>query len=305
MQQREIRHTVFIGMGALGLLYGNFIRKNLGKESITFLMDEKRYERHVKDVYTINGEKVDFQIETPANAKPADLVVFATKFGALQDAIREAQPVIRDHTIIVSILNGIVSEDIIGSVYGMKHVVDSVSLGMDAMRDGTTLHYSRAGRLQIGVRGEEDPEALKTLAAFFDHAGVPYEVVSDIRRAMWKKYMINIGTNQTCTVYSTNYGGSMTGEALADQRAAMEETVRIAQAEGVGLTEQDVDDGFAILKTLDQSGYPSMRQDVLAKRKTEVDLFAGTIIRLGKKHGIPTPVNEKYYKIIKDIESRY
>ena len=69
---------------------------------------------------------------------------------------------------------------------------------------------------------------------------------------------------------------------------------------GIGLTEEDINLCIEIEKTLKPDGYPSMRQDALAGRQTEVDLFAGTVIELGKRYGIPTPVNEKYRRMLVD-----
>lgn len=305
MSSGRIENAVIVGMGALGILYGSFIRENLGREHVTFLMDERRLERHQKDVYTINGRTVDFQMTAPEQVKKADLVIFAVKYGALQDAIREVKNAVGENTVILSIMNGIVTEDLIGGVYGMERMVDSVPIGMDAMREGTSLHYTKAGSLQIGVRGEERQEELGRVAEFFDRAGVPHEVMEDIRRAMWNKFMINVGTNQTCMVYQTTYGGSMKGQAYEDQKGAMHEVMRVAAAEGVKLTEDDYQKDIAILNSLDPDGYPSMRQDAVARRRSEVELFSGTVIRLAKKHGLSVPVNEKYYRKIQEIESRY
>ena len=79
----------------------------------------------------------------------------------------------------------------------------------------------------------------------------------------------------------------------------------IAGPEGVALAEEDFNYYIGVLKTLNSEGYPSMRQDALAKRKSEVDMFAGTVIQIAKKHGIHVPVNKKYYQIVQEMESRY
>ena len=84
----------------------------------------------------------------------------------------------------------------------------------------------------------------------------------------------------------------------------MREVMRLAKAQGVQLTEEDLSECIRIEKTLCPESYPSMRQDMVTGRKTEVDMFAGTVIRLGKKYGIPTPVNEKYARMIHDMEAQ-
>ena len=79
-------------------------------------------------------------------------------------------------------------------------------------------------------------------------------------------------------------------------KAAMRETILVANAEGVDLTEKDMADWVTVIDGLNSDGEPSMRQDSKAGRKTEVALFAGTICELGKKHGIAVPVNERFLK---------
>ena len=78
--------------------------------------------------------------------------------------------------------------------------------------------------------------------------------------------------------------------------AAMRECVAVGQAEGVALSEDDVTYWRDIVDRLAPEGLPSMRQDAKAGRKTEVELFAGTVCELGRKHGIPTPVNDVFLR---------
>jgi len=85
----------------------------------------------------------------------------------------------------------------------------------------------------------------------------------------------------------------------------MYEVIAIAKKEGVNLSEQDYDVGIKILQTLNPEGYPSMRQDALAKRPSEVELFAGTVKRIAARHQVPVPVNTYFYERIKAMETTY
>ena len=84
--------------------------------------------------------------------------------------------------------------------------------------------------------------------------------------------------------------------------SAMREVVSIAGAAGVALSEKDMEEWNAVLRSLSPDGKTSMLQDVEAKRKTEVEMFSGKVMELGKKYDIPTPVNETLYRLIKVIE---
>ena len=301
---KQIDQAVIVGMGALGLLFGEKIQKNIGKEHLCYLMDAKRRQRHEKDIYTVNGEEIRFRTATPEQiSTPVDLVIVATKYSGLRDARDMLGGIISEETILVSLLNGITSEEILAEAIPRKQILNTVAIGMDAVRDGTALNYENEGRWQIGTAVPGQEELLHTLTAFLDRAGITYEVCKDIKRAMWNKFMINVGINQTCMVYETNYGGATAqGPALEEMKEAMREVIRIAAAENVVLTAEDLEKDLNILRSLNPELFPSMRQDALAGRKSEVELFAGTVIRLAEKHGISVPVNTRYYEAIQAME---
>lgn len=222
-------------------------------------------------------------------------------------------PLMAEKTTAVSLLNGISSEDILAERIPRGRIPDCVAIGMDAVRVGTDMTFGNMGRWQLGVRSglgreesAEQKERLEALTAFLDRAGIDYEICGDIRHSMWNKFMINIGINQTCMVYETTYGGAIApGPVREELIAAMREVMPVAAAEGVMLTEEDLAQDLLLIGRLSADGCPSMRQDAMAGRKSEAELFAGTLIRLAEKHGIAVPVNERYYRIIREREESY
>ncbi|MBQ9663035.1 MAG: ketopantoate reductase family protein [Oscillospiraceae bacterium] len=301
----KIENVVIVGMGALGLLFGQQIQNKLGADHLCYLMDKQRKERHLHDRYTINGNEVSFRLASPDDlSAPADLIMISTKFSGLFDARALIRPAVSDNTTIISLMNGISSEEILAEVYPRRQILDCVAIGMDAVRDGTSLVYDHMGGWQIGSAIPGQEEHLQRLTSFLDRAEIWYEVHQNIRHAMWNKFMINVGVNQTCMIYKTDYEGATSpGPALDDMRAAMEEVILVAAAEGVTLSQEDLEKDLSILRSLNPRGIPSMRQDALAGRKTEVELFSGTMLRLAKKHGLSLPVNERYYQTILAMES--
>ena len=95
------------------------------------------------------------------------------------------------------------------------------------------------------------------------------------------------------------------GEAMADMVAAMREVIDISAEEWIFLSEDDLETNIRIIRELGTDGIPSMRQDILAKRKTEVELFAGAVIEKARKYDIPVPVNKRLYKKILEMEESY
>lgn len=302
----EIKNIAIVGMGALGIMYGEHIQKRIGKEYVQFVMDSQRYEVHKNDRYTVNGELQDFNIVESRNAKQADLVIIATKSQGLNQALDVMEPLVGEHTVMMSVMNGITSEEIIAERFGDRNLIYCVALGMDSMREGTDVQYKSLGRIEAGILKEEQRPALQATADFFGKMELAFHIKEDIKKALWGKLLMNVGINQTCTVYEACYKEVLnTREYFDAMSGAMHEVMAVAQKEGVQLTEEDYEAYVALIKTLQPEGYPSMRQDAVAKRKSEVELFAGTVMKVAEKHGVDVPVNRFYYERIKEMEAAY
>jgi 2-dehydropantoate 2-reductase len=87
--------------------------------------------------------------------------------------------------------------------------------------------------------------------------------------------------------------------------SAMREVIRLSEKAQVNLTEEDIKRFDKILMDINPQGKTSMLQDVEAGRKTEVEMFAGKVIALGRQHNVPTPVNQRLFDLIKKIEAKY
>ena len=300
-----IKSVAIVGMGALGLMYGEHIQKSQ-KGNVSFLLNKERMERYQSAHFTVNGETVHFPMIDAENASPADLVIVATKYNDLRSAMEVMKNAVGKNTVIISLLNGISSEKILAEQYNTQNIIPCVAIAMDAMRDGHALSYCNKGFLRIGITDPAQQPAFEALKQFFEDIQLPYTTEADIMHAMWGKFLLNVGINQTCMVYDTTYNGVLTGEEeYKDFVDAMREVLAISEAEHINLTEEELQAYIKVIHTLKPDGYPSMRQDALAHRKSEVDMFAGTVLELAAKHNISVPVNEKYYHIIKDRESRY
>ncbi|WP_017754326.1 ketopantoate reductase family protein [Calidifontibacillus oryziterrae] len=304
----EIKTVSIIGLGALGILFGSHLAKKMPKNALRIIADKDRIQRYKETGVFCNGEKCEFNYISPEEkCEPADLLIFTVKYNGLKDAISAAKNHVGENTIIISALNGISSEGIIGETYGMDKILYCVAQGMDAVKEGNQLTYHNMGML---VFGERDPgvvsEKVQSVARFFEKVELPYEAVTDMYKRLWGKLMLNVGVNQTVAVYQGNYGLIQNeGEARDTMIAAMREVMALSEKEGVNLTEADLNYWLSVLATLSPEGKPSMAQDVEAKRFSEVDLFAGTILELGKQYNVATPVNEMLYDRIKLIELQY
>lgn len=302
----------FVGKGALGLLYAPMAQERLGSQSVCFIMDDARYERHASDVYTVNGEVVQLRDVRASEALadgPFDLLLFAVKATGLADALAMAEPLVGPETIVIPLLNGITSEQKCAAVFGWDRVVGCVSYGMDAARFGTALEYTNAGALKLGLADASTPPAALTRAdKLLTQAGIPHEVSEDVRLDLWRKFIANVGLNQTCMVYNVCYEqlfADQTSEMFRTYIGAMREVIAVGNAEGVPLTEGDMNDYIKVALALDPKSRPSMAQDRINGNKSEVDEFSGEIIRLAEKHGIWVPCNRFLNARALEIEAEY
>ena len=117
-----IRSVTIIGMGALGILYGDAFSKALGPDKVRFLASGERLARCRQADVTYNGEPCHFHISDGSDG-PAELLLFAVKAPDLEDAIALAQPVVDEDTIILSLLNGVTSEETLSAAFGSAKVL--------------------------------------------------------------------------------------------------------------------------------------------------------------------------------------
>ena len=305
----SIEKVVIIGRGALGIMYGEALARKIGFHSVAFLADAERVHLYRSQQVLSNNRLCPFRYETAESYRDtADLVLFAVKGTQLEQAIDIARPVVRPDTVIVSVLNGIVSEEIIEERLGSGRVVWSVAQGMDALKRGTQLVYSHIGELCLGLPPgrEANRPALEELEAFFTRVERPFLREEDIMRRMWAKWMLNVGCNQTVMVARGDFSTVQKPGPVRDRMiGAMREVQALARASGISITEDDVKLYVGFIDTFLPNGMPSMRQDGLAKRKSEVEFFAGTVIRKARALGVPVPINEALYREVKAIEATY
>lgn len=252
-----IETVAIIGKGAVGLLHGSKIAKAVGSKHLEYVMDDERYLRHRADRIVINGEDQNFITIPASQAKPVDLVVLAVKATGLDQAINSMEGLVGPETRIISLLNGVTSEEAIAARYGWKHLVLAITQGMDAVFIDNVLTYSHAGEIRLGAAAQTEAGVVEDIADLLERAGISHAVEKDIRRRMWAKLMMNVGINQTCMVYGGTYGTALSdGEQNRCLVATMREAKAVANAEGIMITEGDLNEMISIIAKLDPNGMP-------------------------------------------------
>lgn len=219
-----------IGKGALGMLYGSMVQDALGADAVTFVMDPARLAKHAGDVSTVNGCEYPFRDAVPEEAGVQDLVILAVKSYGLESALDLVPSLLGEKTRIISVLNGIRSEERIAARFGWERIVPCVAQGMDAAHFGTSLTYSKTGELHIGCFEKTPQEALREVEDILTRAGIAHVVEEDICYRMWAKFMLNVGINQTCCAFGASYG-----DVYADETSELWRHVHLCHARGRGI----------------------------------------------------------------------
>ena len=304
---KSIQTVGIIGLGALGSLYAKLFTDALGKERVLILADAQRIRRYQQDGLYYNGALADFNYVDAAEVQtPLDLLLFACKFGGLQDSIETCRHLIGPETTLISVLNGISSEQILGDAFSPEQVVWCTAQKMGAKKEGNRVTVSPIGELALGIPEGMDDTHFRRFLPFLDSIHFPYSLPVDIRTHTWSKLLCNVGCNQANIVFQCSYEAlHRPGKPRDTMIKAMREVVLVANAEGIPLSETDVETWVSVIDHLPPAGESSMRQDGKAHRKSEVELFAGTIRSLAQKHGIAVPVNDWLYEQILAMESTY
>ena len=302
---REIRTVGIVGLGALGVLFGS--RLLAGGADVRIIADEARTARYRREGVSANGMPVAFSYVTPEEAEPVDLLVFATKAGGLAGAMETAAPFVGAETLLLSVLNGITSEEEIAARFGAANVLYATAQGMDAVKEGSALTCAHPGGIVLGEREPGPVSArVQAVADYLNAHGVSAQPAEDMVRRQWGKLMLNVGVNQAVMVFEGDYGTvQRPGRPREVMLGAMREVQSLSRLEGYPIPDDEFDGWVKLVDSLSPAGKPSMRQDGEAHRPSEVELFAGTIVRLAQKHGLDVPVNRWLYETVRNMEAAY
>lgn len=304
---RTIKTVALIGLGAIGSYIAGNLSKVMG-DDLRIIAGGSRKERLENNGIVINGEPFYFHVVSPEEETGyADLAVIITKFTGIKQALKDIKNQIGPDTIIMAPLNGVESEEAVAEEYGWDRVIYSLARVSVVMSGNQVSYNPKVAHLEFGEKiNETISERVQAVKDLFESAGIESWIPEDMERAIWIKYMCNVSENQTAAVFGIPFGAwsGVSSHADAAREMVMREVVAVAQKKGIDLSEKDIEKQNEVIKKLPYQNKPSTLQDIESGRKTEVDMFAGTMVRLGKETGVPTPLNEFLYHAIHVLEEK-
>ena len=297
-----IRTIGILGAGAVG----SYLVMGLSdkfKENLWVIADGARKERLETKGLDINDRHYPLHVKTPAEAHGADLLFVCLKYTQLHDCLPDIEAVVDEHTMVVSLLNGVDSEEIIGQRIGMNHMIYSL-IRIASQRTGNTIHFPiPKGYNGIYIGLPDDPDCrnprLQAIADIFTDTPVTLHLSHDILLDIWDKFGLNVSRNLPQAILGVGIGAYDDSTYVdAIMRRMRHEVVLVANAKGIPLKEE-----FQAGKWLPSQRYSTL-QDLDAHRHTEIDMFSGALVRMGKELGIECPYNEMAYNLIKALEEK-
>jgi 2-dehydropantoate 2-reductase len=304
-----------IGLGGTGGYLGGLLAR--AGEAVCFIVRGRALDAirggGLKVHSEINGDFVahpayatDDSREAAAGFGIPDVLFLCVKGYSLDEAIASAQPLIGPGTIVIPLLNGV--------GHG-QHVFDRVGRGLvlDACmyvtsrspEPGLVVHTDKYNKIVFGAAPERPATGgqqarLETIAAAIRRAGMECILSRDIEAAVWEKYNYNCAFSVLTARYQTNADGVRRDPALCRMmRQLSEETASVARALGIHQPDDIVERSLRILDIMLPEGTSSMKRDVEAGRKCELDLFSGTLCRLAEGCGLEAPVSQRLYAELK------
>ncbi|WP_346357900.1 2-dehydropantoate 2-reductase [Bosea sp. (in: a-proteobacteria)] len=237
-----------------------------------------------------------------ATTQPDWLIVF-TKAMHTQGALESARHLIGPQTRLLSLQNGLGNaEKLMAFADASRIAIGMTTVPADLVAPGEVHSHGESKTRVVMVDGST-AAALDKLASALDAAGLPCAVDPDAIVAIWEKVAFNVALNSLCAVTQRTVGGlgsASEGRRLA--HAVASEVLAVAQAEGLAVLAQRTH--ATIDHALDHHGghKPSMLQDLLAKRPTEIETLNGAVVRIAENHAIAAPRTEALYALVKMAE---
>jgi len=299
-----------VGPGAMGCLFAGFLSKS-GEE--VYLFDRKK--ERAKSI-SKNGIKIEgiSSLKSPVKAtcdpkdvKGSSLIIICVKSYDTITAAKEIKSLVGKDTFVLTLQNGVGNVEAIAGIVGEEKTIGGVtSQGVTLLGDGHIRHAGR-GDTVIGFASQKaDSNALEKIRDVFKKSGFETKIADNIQDLIWSKLIINVGINALTAITRLNNGRLIEFKGTEEiLEGSVREGIEVAKAKGINLI---FDDPIGKVKDVCKAtagNIASMLQDVLKKRKTEIDYINGAIVKEAERLNIQVPINKALTNLVKTIESSY
>jgi 2-dehydropantoate 2-reductase len=293
-----------VGAGGVGGYFGG--RLALAGEDVHLLARGPHLAAIREEGLRVRSVAGDFEVAVPATDDPAEVgpcddVLFCVKSYDTEVAAALLEPLIAEATAVVSLQNGIDNEEKIGRAVGREHVLGGVAFIFSTIAEpGVINQIGGPRRILFGEMDGSKSERAEGLAVACRAAGIDAAASDDIRRLLWDKLaFICAHAGVTAGVRLPIGEVREIPETMHTFRHIVDEVRAVAAAEGVELGRDVVERHVAFARSLEAGSFSSLYHDLVHGRRMELEALHGEVVRRARSHGVPVPVCETIYGLLR------
>jgi len=295
---------VVMGAGGTGGYFGAKLAR--AGEDVTFVARGAHMEairaRGLRVKSAIDGEWVVQApaVERLAGLPPADLVLFCVKSFDTDSAGEAIKPVVGLGTGVLPVQNGVDNEERLERILGPGHVMGGVAQVLATIEAPGVVSHRFLGRIVFGEMDGLPSERARAFLQACERAGIQAQISANMLRALWEKYVF-IAAHAGMTALTRSPAGIVRAvpETRAMYRLILGEMVALGNVAGAGLDTDLVDTSMGMLDNLGAAFTSSLHHDLAEGKRLELEALHGHAVRLGERHGIPTPMLFAVYAALK------
>ncbi len=303
-------NIVIYGTGGVGGYFG--ARLAQARNTVTFIAREKHLEAIKKNGLRLISPKGDYLV-FPANATAniadvtdIDLILVCVKTWQLEAAAKEINQVLKEKTMVISLLNGVNNAEVLGSIIDKKHLLGGLCKVVSKIEDfGIIKHISFEPTIVFGELDNVKIERALLLEKVFFNAGITTKLAENIQTEIWSKFLFISTISAIGALTRATVGEIMASPQLKKMmREIADEIVAVAMAKGIYLSEILVEKQFEMIASQPYNTTSSLQRDMMEGKPSELEAQTGTIVKMGIELGVPTPVNDFIYYCLLPQENK-
>ncbi|MCS7233723.1 MAG: 2-dehydropantoate 2-reductase [Synergistetes bacterium] len=303
-----MKRIAVVGAGAMGSVYGACLSQ-VAEVNLIDVWEEhvKRINEEGLKVEWLDGTERIFKVRAftnPQNVGEVDLVIIFVKSYVTEEAVKFSLPLVGMDTLFLTLQNGLGNAEKIASIVGKDRVLCGTTTAGATLLGPGKVRYAGRGETTFGPFGQVNEEKVIEIRDLFEKAGLAPILVDDPLRNVWRKLIINVGINPITAIAKVLNGRIPEDPNLkALSELLVEEACLVAKAEGYSFDTEEMKNVVLEVARRTARNRSSMLQDILNKRRTEIDAINGEVVSRGKKYGISVGANEAITLLIKFMES--
>lgn len=294
-----------IGIGAVGGYFGAKLAQ--AGYDVTFIGTERSVNALKENGLFVKSYKGDIKIKKPKAhhafeaVKDTDIVLFCVKSYLTETIAKALKERINEKALIISMQNGVENEEILASVFGKERIIASAVYITATSKQPGVISHTGYGKIVIGELNKKVTSRVEDLQKMFLKANIPAGTSDNVMRELWKKLILNTAYNGFSTLIDNTLVDILKfPEAKIAFVDVLKESQHIANAAGMGITDEDVEQ---IAQMLNQESFVNFKastlQDLEKGKPVEIDSLQGTIVRVAQKHELKAPLNNLIYSLIR------